>query len=1048
MSSVTQTIPTLTGGLSQQPDELKIPGQVSVANNVIPDVTHGLLKRPGGKLLASISDNTTAALNSNANGKWFSYYRDETESYIGQINRDGDINMWDCSDGSTRTVNFTAGKIAHISIDNAGTGYSSAPTISISGGGGSNATATATVSGGSITAISITNAGTGYTSYPTVTISGGGGSNAALTAYPELYFYLKHTSDESIQTLTLNDYTFLTNRTKEVEMSSTVEPVRPPEVFIDLKATAYARQYGVNLYDNTTTQTVTTATRINVELIKSSNNYCDTNGAMVARASRSGQSTRCDPSAGDGRDAYAPNVGTRVFNATDGASLTDDAVSGSHTYTLDVKDSSNASVNRGENLYFRIRTVGQSVPFTTGSGTSQTTTYQARYTTTFDLLYGGLGWQLGDYFYVWMEDGYYKVTIEAVSTSAVQANLGLIRPTPTSFDTQTTVTQESIIGDIRTAIIATGNFTAANVQVIGSGLYITRPSGSFNITGVSEDLLRVMSSEVSDVTELPSQCKHGYVVKVANSEADEDDYYVKFFGNNNRDGDGVWEECAKPGREIEFDSGTMPIQLIRQANGTFTVSQVTWDQCPVGDDLTNPEPSFVGKTVNQLVFFRNRLVFLSDENIIMSRPGSFFNFWSKTATTFTPVDVIDLSCSSEYPAIVYDGIQINAGLLLFTKNQQFMLTTDSDILTPETAKINNVSSYNFNEKTNPVSLGTTVAFLDNANKYTRFFEMSNVLRQGEPDVIDQSKVISRYLDKDISIVSESRENSVVFFSVKDTDTIFGFRYFNAGDARILQAWFKWKVVGNIQYHCMLDDALFIVTRNNNKDQLVKYSLKLNDDGHFVTDTRGTTSTDDDYIYRVHLDHASSVEALANTYNSVTLKTTIPKPNGYESTKQLVAYETDAGNDLGRYALITVNGSNLEIPGDWSSNSFVIGYLYEMDIQIPTLYVTKQVGDKFRADAKSSLIVHRIKFSFGPLGVYSTTLKRVGKPDYTETRELALAGVVSASRLPIVNEIIETVPCYERNTNLTVNVKSEHPAPATIYSLAWEGDFTNRFYSRV
>ena len=31
MTSVTQTIPTLTGGLSQQPDELKIPGQVNVA---------------------------------------------------------------------------------------------------------------------------------------------------------------------------------------------------------------------------------------------------------------------------------------------------------------------------------------------------------------------------------------------------------------------------------------------------------------------------------------------------------------------------------------------------------------------------------------------------------------------------------------------------------------------------------------------------------------------------------------------------------------------------------------------------------------------------------------------------------------------------------------------------------------------------------------------------------------------------------------------------------------------------------------------------------
>ena len=49
-----------------------------------------------------------------------------------------------------------------------------------------------------------------------------------------------------------------------------------------------------------------------------------------------------------------------------------------------------------KNLYFRIRTTGQSVPFTTGSGETQTTTYQARYTTTYDLLHGGEGWQEGD----------------------------------------------------------------------------------------------------------------------------------------------------------------------------------------------------------------------------------------------------------------------------------------------------------------------------------------------------------------------------------------------------------------------------------------------------------------------------------------------------------------------------------------------------------------------------------------------------------------------------------------------------------------------------
>ena len=45
------------------------------------------------------------------------------------------------------------------------------PTVTISGGGGSGATASATVTNGVVTAITITSAGTGYTSAPTVTIA-------------------------------------------------------------------------------------------------------------------------------------------------------------------------------------------------------------------------------------------------------------------------------------------------------------------------------------------------------------------------------------------------------------------------------------------------------------------------------------------------------------------------------------------------------------------------------------------------------------------------------------------------------------------------------------------------------------------------------------------------------------------------------------------------------------------------------------------------------------------------------------------------------------
>ncbi len=76
-----------------------------------------------------------------------------------------------------------AAPVNSLSIANAGSGYTSAPTISFSGGGtGSGAAATATVSGGKIVAITVTNHGDGYTSAPTVSFAGGDGTGAAAVA--------------------------------------------------------------------------------------------------------------------------------------------------------------------------------------------------------------------------------------------------------------------------------------------------------------------------------------------------------------------------------------------------------------------------------------------------------------------------------------------------------------------------------------------------------------------------------------------------------------------------------------------------------------------------------------------------------------------------------------------------------------------------------------------------------------------------------------------------------------------------------------------------
>src|SRR5690606_25208182 len=70
-----------------------------------------------------------------------------------------------------------------ITVSNGGTtNYTSAPAVTISGGGGSGATAKAFISAGKVVRIKMLNEGSGYTSAPTVTVSGGGGAGAVATA--------------------------------------------------------------------------------------------------------------------------------------------------------------------------------------------------------------------------------------------------------------------------------------------------------------------------------------------------------------------------------------------------------------------------------------------------------------------------------------------------------------------------------------------------------------------------------------------------------------------------------------------------------------------------------------------------------------------------------------------------------------------------------------------------------------------------------------------------------------------------------------------------
>ena len=57
------------------------------------------------------------------------------------------------------------------------------------------------------------------------------------------------------------------------------------------------------------------------------------------------------------------------------------------------------------------------------------------------------------------------------------------------------------------------------------------------------------------------------------------------------------------------------------------------------------------------------------------------------------------------------------------------MTTDSDLLTQQTTKLNSISYYQYSRECQPVSMGTTIGFVDNTGSNFRFFEMSNIQRE-------------------------------------------------------------------------------------------------------------------------------------------------------------------------------------------------------------------------------------------------------------------------------------------------------------------------------
>jgi hypothetical protein len=960
MTSITQKIPRYILGMSDQPDELKVPGQVRDAKNVLPDVTLGLLKRPGTKYLGNLT--------TNSEGTWFTIYKNNRitndERYICQITYEGYVNIWSMKSGKPMNIRYSADP-----IDPAGqkvAGFYDASSLRIATG-------------------------------------------------PEDYFIQDRANQ--LHTMSVNDYTFVTNKQVSVSMSSNVADKRSYEAFVHIKALAYNQPYildldkpGENVPDQPPV-TFTRASRVSVSPSGwSLSTYCVGSPGCL----RAGQWTET-LSSGTDKTGLNVTVTSSCTAVPDGCSNN----SVSESYSL------SATLNNG-----------------------------------------GSGWAVGDQVYVELGGNPFIIRVDEVTTetttSADEGRAEYVEP-----DTGATLSASTILDNLKSDI--EGFNKGYTVEKIGNGLYITNDY-PFVITTPDPTLMDVMSgtdqqqigeteenfiTQVNNIGRLPNQCKHGYVVKIVNTGAEEDDYYVQFYGNNDLDGEGVWEECAKPGIPHTINAFTMPHVLIRTANVTtdadgdliseFYVGPLQWAPRAAGDEITNPRPSFCpppganfGNAINATVFFRDRLTFLSEENIVMSRTSEHFELFGQSAVTIAANDPIDVSSSSTVPAVLHDGIVIPAGLLVVSPNQQFLLRTENDLLSPLTVKVTNVSSYSVNQNTKPLSLGTTVGFFSNAGKYSRFYEMFNITNSTDPEVVEQSKAAGTLLPANLEIIADSQENDLILATEPGSNEVYCFKYFNTGEKRALNSWFRWTMFGEVLTHTVIRDSYYAALLLQGNVYLVRADLRPL--------YGATTITEEDY--RIHMDYYKGVEADDLVYNfdknSTSFIRTVPNITG----ETLTAFSL--GDEPGRIGSVTVNGSLCTIKGDWTDSDIVIGYPFDMQIDFPNLYVTSRDGlsGSVKSDTRGSLIVQRMMLDLGDSGTYTATLKCLGRDDREIVFESAFQDYYKANSAAIIPSVIRNIPVYDRNTNFRLELNSKHPAPTTIYSMEWEGDYTNMYYKSV
>ena len=509
--------------------------------------------------------------------------------------------------------------------------------------------------------------------------------------------------------------------------------------------------------------------------------------------------------------------------------------------------------------------------------------------------------------------------------------------------------------------------------------------------------------QIANVAELPYEAEHNRRFKVINSTSATDAYWVKFIANDGTRGPGYWLETVDPSVSTGMDASTLPHELKNTAANTFVFAEASWVARGSGDTLINPDPKFVGTTIQQVFFHNNRLGILTEDNVAMSQAGDFYNFYLTSAIATSEADPIGVNCSSIRPAVLHSVIPTAQGLILFSKNQQFIMFADAGILTPTTSIIRGISNYEMDANIDPVEVGTGINFISKTPSYSRVFSMSTRGQNESPLVQDIGKVVSEWIPDTVTNLVSSPQNSIIALYGDNTSPYEGsssayfHKTYTVGDKILLQSWFQWALPVNIQRLSIDSDILWSIIEYNGKYILCNASLTQTPEEKIIVNSEGQQ-------VNPHMDLYGAISSM--TYDATNKLTKCYLPTGMRDNSTLTPVLVVTGDGTTNFAGVTESGFTItpdrptgqthatsspyfEVPGEdltnLSASDIIVGYKYNYDIELPrTYYKLNQEGTT--QDYTAALIVSRMKFAVGLSSVCGFKVKSKGrqtpKEEYT------------------------------------------------------------------